>query len=384
MKKINLLLLHPTADIGGTEQYLSSLAKTLPDERYNITICFWLHGGQIADEMRKDGLQVDVLNLKSGFDLWGMRKLYYLLREKKIDILHSHGPNVLARIVGDLAGVPIQINTDHGPSIYADNPRRFRKRALNFILNPLTDKFIAISEVMKITLMQKYRVPEHKIVLMHNGIPLSIRETDIDKRAKREELGCPSDIPIIITIGRATKQKRFDLFLETCSIIKNEFKKEFIILMAGDGPLRKDLEEKARALSLYPSLRFLGFRRDIPELLAIADIFVTTSQWEGFSIVLLEAMAAQKPIAGFDVDGVKEAVINNETGYLVPYPDTRSLAPKIIHLLANPDKAEKMGEEGYWRVKNNFSIEAHAKKLSVLYEQLLAEKGLTRGFSEWE
>ena len=171
-----------------------------------------------------------------------------------------------------------------------------------------------------------------------------------------------------------TRQKRFDLFLEVCRIIKDELKKEVMILLVGDGPLREELEEKGRGLDLYPSLRFLGFRRDIPKLLTIADIFVTTSQWEGFSMVLLEAMAAQKPIVGFDIDGVNEAVMDSETGYLVPYPDTRSLAQKIIYLLGNPGMAKSMGEKGYQRVKNNFSIEVNAGKLACLYEQLLEEK----------
>jgi glycosyltransferase involved in cell wall biosynthesis len=375
IKKINLLLLHPTGEIGGTEQYLLSLAKVLPKERYDITICFWLHGGQIAEEMRRDGLQVEVLNLKNGFDLWGMRKLYYLIKTKKIDILHSHAPDVLARIVAGLARVPIQINTDHGPSLYAESPRRFRQRVLNFILNPLTDRFIAISQIMKTTLIQKYRVPVHKIVLIYNGISLNSHATSIDKKKKKAELGCPDGTPIIITIGRATEQKRFDLLLDAFRIVKDKFNKEIIMLLVGDGPLKKQLEEKSEELGLYPSLRFLGFRRDIPELLAIADIFVTSSQWEGFSIVLLEAMEAQKAIVGFDVDGVNEAVVDGKNGYLVPFPDTRSLAQKIIHLLDNPDKAIRMGKEGCQRVKNNFSIEVHARKLATLYEQLLAEKG---------
>jgi glycosyltransferase involved in cell wall biosynthesis len=130
------------------------------------------------------------------------------------------------------------------------------------------------------------------------------------------------------------------------------------LLIAGDGSLRGDLDRLVETTGLTQSVRFLGWRHDIPEALAVADLLVLPPLGEPFGLLLLEAMALRKPVVGSAVGGMRNVVADGETGYLAPPADHAALAAKVMHLLSSPVTRTSMGDAGRRCVKKHFSLSA--------------------------
>ena len=143
-----------------------------------------------------------------------------------------------------------------------------------------------------------------------------------------------------------------------------------VTLIAGDGPQRKDLEDLAVQLGLTGRVNFLGWRDDAVEIVGALDIFCMSSRWEGCPMVLLEAMAMRRPVVATDIGGVREIVINEETGFLVPLDEPRALADAILRLLEVDAERERFGEAGRRRVEERFSAEGMLDAYGRLYRNL--------------
>jgi glycosyltransferase involved in cell wall biosynthesis len=145
--------------------------------------------------------------------------------------------------------------------------------------------------------------------------------------------------------------------------------------LVGDGPLRPRYEEVAQELRIHRNVFFLGNRTDVPNIISNLDVSVLSSTNEGFSNVILESMAASKPVVATKVGGSPEMVVNGVTGYLVPPADSGAIASAVIDLLQNPDKAQAMGTAGREVVKEKFTVETMVKKYEELYSSLLEDRG---------
>ncbi len=174
-------------------------------------------------------------------------------------------------------------------------------------------------------------------------------------------------------MGRLAPEKQYPLLLKSLSILKNQGI-EFIAIIVGDGPDRRYLESLAKKMNLNDRIRFLGQRNDVIQLLELMDVFVFSSGGEAFSITLLEVMTKAKPVVAFDVEGVNEAVVSTETGFLVPFGAVEEFANKVKLLLESPELALRMGKSGFERVNTEFDIRSNIKKLEALYESLLEDK----------
>ena len=371
MKKINVLHIHPKGGIGGTEQYINYLLLSLPKHKFNIYACFLLEGGKSAEELKKEGIPVSILWMRNGFDIIRGLGLFKLIRNNHIDILHSHSDNILARFLGVLSGVPIQINTDHGPTINATKIKSYRRVLGSRFMVRFTDKYIAISKIMEKTLMKVYKVPKNKIEIVYNGI--EERQNFTNNKILKQEMGIQEDYIVVICVARLVEQKKHRLLLQIASqVLKKEPK--VIFLLVGDGELRGELEKYSKVLNINNNVKFVGFRKDIDDLLSIANIYIQTSEWEAFSVSLLEAMRAKLPIVGFDTDGVNEAVVNNLTGFLVPYKDIETFSKCLLELIRDLDKRISMGAEAYKLFEKKYTIQANSMRIIEIYKKLIKEK----------
>ncbi len=148
-----------------------------------------------------------------------------------------------------------------------------------------------------------------------------------------------------------------------------------VFQIIGDGELRQSLEQRSRTLGIENNVQFLGTRPDVPELLAHMDVFVLPSLWEGMPIVILEAMAARKPIVASDVDGVSEIVVNKRDGILVPPRNPKELAQAISLILTDRGLAECLGQRGFDKVVSQFDIETTVSRTQELYDSVLEGQG---------
>ena len=370
-KRIRILYVLPLGGIGGAEKYVSFLCRHHDKGRFNPAVCILFSGGETSNQIASDGANVTVLNMKNGFDLFKALRLVHLIRKQNIDIINIHGQAPLGKFCSIISCPPLVVHTDHGTSINSPVKRKKRVIYFNRLLSPFIKHFIAISNGMKKSLRVREWVPSQKITLIYNGIDVeAISKTAPDKAALRKSLGIPANSPVLGTVGRLAPEKQFSLLLRSLSILKSQ-KVKYTALIIGDGPEKRALEALAQEMDINEQVRFLGERNDVFQLLDLLDVFVFSSGGEGFPLSILEAMAKAKPIVGFYVDGVREAVISEETGYLVPFGDTEAFARQVRNLLVKPELSRKMGKAGFKRVETEFNAYQNIRKLESLYEELL-------------
>jgi glycosyltransferase involved in cell wall biosynthesis len=277
------------------------------------------------------------------------------------------------RLAARLAGVPVVVSTLHNNDSWANN----------WLLGHLygttaywADRLIAVSSEVKAFHLKKTGVPLKKILVIENGVDVAAflgHETKAEKI--RQEFGIAPDAPLLGIIGRLKPQKDLPTFLLAATEVLRE-RPDARFLVVGDGPLRAELETQAQALGLLPSLIFTGMRKDIPSILASLNILVLSSLWEGLPVILLEAMAAARPVVSTSVDGVIGVALPDETALLTPPNTPSELAQACLKLIRDPKLAQSMGRAGRERVMDKYSLNVMIDHISALYVDLLLTKGV--------
>ena len=197
-----------------------------------------------------------------------------------------------------------------------------------------------------------------------------------DRRAVRIGLGFEPEAPLVLFAGRLAQQKRVDDLLKALDLLQH-VQPDIRTLIAGDGPLRDQLEEIAKVYHLGSRIRFLGHREDVPKLLAAADVIVLPSVYEGLPNVILEAMRFRKPVVATAAPGTTEAVIDGQTGLLVPVGDPMRLARAIRDVVRDPVLARRLGETGRAYVESHFRADVMVTQFGDLYEHIARSKTLS-------
>ncbi len=304
------------------------------------------------------------------FDLLAFWELFRLCQRKKFDIVNTHTSKggFLGRIAARLAGVPLVIYTAHG---YIFNEVDSR---LTAIIYTCLEKFaayfcdlvISVNEEERLIAIEKKVVSPDKIVTVLNGINVSKFENAVPTELLRRELDPSGEAILIGTTGRLASQKGYVYLIKAMPLIIERYPKARA-LFVGEGPLEGELKSLAGELGIADKCRFLGFRKDIPELLACFDIFVLPSLWEGLSITILEAMAAGKPVVTTNIKGNREAIDNGVNGLLVNPADSLALADTVINLIRNKEHARNIGLMANRKVRESFSEERMIERTLDLY-----------------
>ncbi|MCK4234467.1 glycosyltransferase [candidate division WOR-3 bacterium] len=370
-KKNKILYIINNLLIGGAEKLLLSVIDKLNKDKYDIMVCCLYSNNPLKSEFEKRGVTVKSLGIKNNRDILCIFKLVKLLKQERANIVHTHlfYANIYGRIAAKLVRVPIIISTEHSNAPWRNKQRL--KLKIRLLIDRVTAKFcdriIAISESVKDNLIQWERIDPNKIVVIHNGINIKkyqIMDKNRDGSSSDSVIGC---------IGRLEPIKGHIFFMKAAARIFEKIRNVRFILI-GDGSLRQDLEKLAQDLNISKRVSFLGFRDDIPELLSVIDVFVLPSLWEGFGIVLLEAMAMGKVVVASDVGGISEIVVDKKTGYLCPPMDPNTLADIVVGLLKDPLKIRTMGLVGRERVKKHFTLDKMVEKTEHVYNTLIIEK----------
>lgn len=377
-KKIRVLYVIGGLSIGGTERQLIELVKNLDRRLYEPLICCE-RGGDLVVEAERLGIKVKILSkkevsLKNPFAFLSVvRNIYNLFRDEKIDILQSCSVDIYTYIgltLARFAGIPVIISTRRSMEHFKS---RFHFLA-DAIVNRFTDVIIANSEAVKRDVIQKERIEADKIRIIYNGVEPGRYKVRIDKCQKKMEFGISGNCPVVGIIANLFYYKGHREFLHSAKVARKKISNVKFLIFGQDNGIKKELETLAVKLGIKRSVVFAGLRHDIPEILQIIDIQVLSSYEEGFSNVILEGMAAGKPLVVTDVGGNPEAVINGKTGIVVPPKNSDKLAEAIIKLLENPQLAQKMGEEGRKRVRENFGIGKMVSQTEDLYNELMRAK----------
>jgi len=372
---------------GGAESLVHTLASRTPSGNYTSIVCC-LQLGPLTARFESDGIRVHCLKVRRRSLLEGplflvfVFKLIFGLRRvietEQVSIIHAHLQDsiIWAAVVGAITRTPV-IGTYHGLGIIPVgrqrlDPRNWLRRALYRLAGRWTDRTVAVSGPVRDVLCQQIGLDERKTVLILNGIDTRAVGRVAGRGRSTNDLEVENRT-VIICVGRLVAGKGQRFLIDAMPEIVARFPTS-VLLLVGEGPDRRSLEEHARAINTSAYVRFAGQRDDVPELLALSTIFVLPSFSEGIPLALIEAMAAGKPVVATAVSGNLDVVLDDRYGVLVPPRDARALATAICALLADGERAAAMAANGQARVQMHFDINRSIGATIALYDEVLAER----------
>ena len=375
MSKNTVLQLRSSIGYFGAENVVVELAKSLSKTDYHSIVGVMNNTYnphiEMADVAKKNKLETKIFDCDSPFSLKTILEMRKFIKQRKIDIIQSHGykTNFYAIFAALFERKPL-ICTCHPWTETSYNLKAKIYSWLDKHLLTRFDKLVAVSSNVRDEIIAQ-GISKDKITLIENGIDIHRFSNSFNKEELCRKYKIDPGRRIIGTIGRLVKEKAQDLFLEAAKLIIENFPEAYFLIV-GDGPLRDYLLGKVEALNLHENVRFTGVCDDIPEILALMDIFVLSSISEGLPMVLLEAMAARKPIVTTKVGEVPKIITDNQDGIIVSPNNVTELKTAIEFLLMNKNKANLFAQKVYHKVIQHFSSEVMAERYIKIYEQLLS------------
>lgn len=363
--KIKVLQIVEDLKVGGLERVIQSLALGLPKERYAVQVWCLTKGGAVADELMAAGVHVEILGMGPRCTMPFLLKLRKKIKDSRIDLLHAHGYTAatIGRAAGFLAGVPVMLAHMHSTYWGYTKKQLLIEKAISLV----TDKIICCSRAVADFVVGREKISPRKVTVVYNGVVDMRQPADGKMRA---ELGLSPDDFVVGVVASLVAHKGHSCFLEAMTEVVKDNPKVKAVL-AGDGPLRSELEESVKKLGITANVVFCGIVRDIGSFLAAVDLAVLPSiDREGFSISILEAMSAGRAVIGTKVGGNSEAVSEGKTGLLVPPRDPAALARAVLSLTGDRKKLEKMGRAAREAYQEKFTQSGMITGVAKIYEEL--------------
>lgn len=364
---------------------LLPLVDRLMEEGYEVHIA--CSPGRYLQEIAERGYTIypipiarrvaPLSNLKS---LWW---LYRLMRRERFDVVHVHTPvaAVLGRVAAKLARVPVIIYTAHGFYFHELMPP-WKRRLIIWVERLLgkccTDMlFTQSAEDLQTAIHEKIINPD-SAVWISNGVDLRVFN-GLTKPDLRKELGLHPEDKVVGFIGRLVREKGVNELIKAMSFVIDQIPNAKLLVIGDTAPGERDVGTKAtingliHCQNIEKRVIFTGYRNDIPQLLALMDVFVLPSWREGMPRTILEAMAAGKPVVATDIRGCREEVVDGVTGLLVPVKDPEALARAIVKILSDGNLAQEMGQAGRKRVEKEFDERLVLERQLKVYNRLVAQ-----------
>jgi len=367
---------------GGSERQALQLTRLLRlSDRFRVRLASLSPEGVLRGEVADLDLgETPSFPLNSFYDrnaFRQLRRLVRFLKSERVDIVHTHDfyTNILGMAAGKLAGVPVRIASMRETGGMRSNSQL---RAQRWAYS-LAHQVMANSESVRAELMKRGVAP-HRITVIYNGLDLNRVSLGASSGRKDSftQLGLFSETNgrekiVSIVANMRHEVKDYPMFLRAARRVSAAIP-DAAFLLAGEGQLMESTRQLADELGIGDSTIFLGRCDALPHLLNVSDVCVLSSKAEGFSNSILEYMAASRPVVATAVGGAGEAIVDGQTGYLVPPGDDSTMAERIIRLLSDPNASAQMGREGRQVVEKKFSCQAQLESTEQLYEELLKRK----------
>ena len=365
-QKIKVLHLITSLEVGGAQHGMLLGLPRFDNNRYEHIVCSIMDRMQMAQQFRNAGIEVRTLALSRKSDISVALRLRSLLKELQPDVLHTYllHANILGRIIGRLAGVPAIIGSERT----IGQARRWSRLATK-LTNPLTDAVEVNSEIGSKAITRDLGVPSEKVELVRSGLNLEAFSTSTKRAELRSELGLNDEHHLVTFIGRLRPVKGVEYGIKAFAAASQQHENLRMVL-AGEGEQLGYLQALTEQLGIKDKVTFLGVRNDLPDLLAATDSLLMPSLNEGFPRTAIEAMAAGKPIIATRVGGTPEAIIDGETGLLVPAQDVDAMAKMLGTLVGDKELQSRLATAGQTRAKQNYSLTNYVSRLDGLYQRL--------------
>ncbi len=374
---LRVLFLTTSMPVGGAETLLMNLVRRLDHNRFAPEIACLKEPGPIGELLAAE-MPVHSHLLASKFDLRILPRLWRLMSSRQIDAVVTVGAGdkmFWGRLVAKLAGVPVIMSALHSTG-WPDSVGR-----LNRLLTPLTDAFIGVADAHAEHLATHEKFPRDKVHTIYNGIDTEVF-VPRDGRVVRQELGIPTDAPVVGILAALRPEKNHELFLAGAQEIKQKLSTadpgapgptpHFVLI--GDGDRRPALEALATELGIADTTHFLGSRSDVAEILPAIDVVALTSHNEASPVSILEALSCGVPVVSTRVGSVPETVIPGQTGELFEPGDLDGFVSATLDLLLDPSKSTQFGRQGRQHVVEHCSLDAMVHGYETLIGRLYQTK----------
>lgn len=379
MRQVQLAYFIDHLKVGGAQRHLIEVLRRLDRRRFAPQVWTLRGEGELIPEAERLGTPVRSFGL--GERLQELKSIPLFLRavnqlrKEHVHIVHCYlsFANVVGTLTAVLARIPILLVSKRS----LDSYQRRLELWGHWAANRFADRVVANALAVKRFVIETEHCPADKIVVIPNGIDdgFVTQEGNGGQEAERAALGLGPQERVVGTLGRLAWKKGQEYFLQAAAAVLRQAPQTTFVLV-GDGPLRKHLEDQARALGIWSHVKFLGQRLDSQRIISLFDVFVLPSVIEGMPNALLEALALAKPVVVTEVGGNAEVVTNGETGIVVPPRHPTEMAEAILRLLRDQNLSRRLGEAGRQMVTRRFCFRHTLHAMESLYEKLLEEKGV--------
>ena len=360
---------------GGLEIQALEVTRQLSESGHAVCLAC-CSTSRLALEAEKNDLAILPLDVTGYVHPRIVWQLSRIIARHRIDIIHCQLSKDIATVVPALTlsrrRIPLLLSKRVGS--YISKKDMFHRFTYNRV-----DKVLAISEVIHKNVLDTTPITPDRVLTLHDAIDTNIFSLQrADRQKVRKELGLSDDIVLIGFVGRFSPGKGHEELLEAARIISQKDENVHFLVVGEASHGEQRYEQKIRALSrslgIEKTVTFAGFREDIPDVMAAFDIFAFPSHAESFGVVLIEAMAMERPVVSTNCDGVLDIVVDGETGLYVQPRRADELAVALIQLIADPLLRDQLGKAGRKRAEELFDQRKQISTLEGIYEELLSTK----------
>jgi glycosyltransferase involved in cell wall biosynthesis len=360
---------------GGAEHLTMQIAERLDPARFESMVCATRFSSREREKdtvedaavaLRRAGVRFLGLDRRTRAHAWTWWPLVRLLRKERVDVIHAHkfGSNIWGVVFGRLCGVPVVVTHEHGWS-FEGWAKTIMDREL---IARGSNALIAVSREDRRRMIELEKISPETAVFVPNGIPALPQPSGRDVRA---ELGIGAEDPVVTTVGFLRQPKAMDVLIEGASRIAPRFP-GLKVLIVGEGADRPVYEALIDRLGVQDTVKLLGLRSDVPDLLRASDVAVLSTNSEGSPLSVMEYMDAGLPVVATRVGGIPDLIEHGVHGLLVEPQDAAGLGDAIARLLSDPDEARQMGKRGRERRQREFDIDVMVDNLQNLYLELFS------------
>ena len=382
MSRMRVLHVITMLELGGAQRNTLDTVRLLDRTRFAPALACADQGELLSEARALEDvplfplrqLRREVRPLQDGAAVAALRRV---IREVRPQMVHTHSSKagVVGRLAARLESVPVVVHSIHGFGFgpHQSAPTRWLFLAAERLVAPWTDHFIAVSRRNLEDGLMLGLFDRRRVSLIRSGIDLAAFRHPEGSRELRDRLGVPPHAPLVAQVACFKPQKAPERFVAMARRVAAAHPEAHFVLV-GDGVLRLRLERLRREAGLEGRLHLPGWLREVPAVLAAADVVTLTSRFEGLPRVVVEALTAGVPVAAMAVDGVAEAVLDGTNGYLVPPGDVAALAERVCRLLADPALRQRMAAAAPAGLAE-FDRDLMVRQQETLYGELACQSG---------
>ena len=373
--KLRVAYMVRTFNTGGLERCIARLANHLDRERFQPMIICLRKNGTAADWIERDDVPILELNQRDGNDPLAIRRLARMLREQRVDVVHSHnwGTLVETALARRWAGVPVHVHTEHGQGLHA-NQRGLKKKLRTAVERwafERANQVVICAESVRSLIHERNGFPAERMQFIPNGVE-DPSETPVTTPPAqlRAQLGIPDDAIVVGSLGRLAEVKDFGTAIEAVALLRQRGENVHLVLV-GDGPEEEKLRTLSEKLDIADAVHLPGRQSQVADWLRMFDVYVNSSRSEAMSMGILEAMAAGKPIVATDVGDNRLLVDGNAPcGLTSPKGIASSMATQLEQACRAPEPYDGFAMAGRQRFERCYSVTMMASRHEDLYHNL--------------